>query len=158
MRNAVASLYSLLRQQGITLAVAESFTGGGVCARLVRQVGMSEVLKKGIVCYSNECKIKDLRVSADTIAKYGAVSEQTAEQMLDGLLREGYGFAIATTGNAGPTAEKEGEEGVCYVGVAYGNVKKIERYCWIGDRKKIIQTGINAALELALTFAREALH
>ncbi len=133
-----------------TLAAAESFTGGGVCHELVKMPGMSGVLKKGLVCYSNESKIADLGVNATTIDKYGAVSENTLEEMLAGLIRQGFDCAIATTGNAGPTAEKPGEVGVCFVGAAINGKIATKRLLLSGDREEVIEKGIDEALSLAL--------
>jgi nicotinamide-nucleotide amidase len=144
----VEKIYNLLNGR-YTLAVAESFTGGGVCYELVKYAGMSAVLKKGLVCYSNESKIADLGVDKSTIDNYGAVSENTLECMLDGLIRQGFDCAIATTGNAGPTAEKDGEVGVCFVGVALKGKKTVKKIFLSDDREQVIEKGIDEALCLA---------
>lgn len=152
----VAALYDLLVGKG-NLCVAESFTGGGICANLVLKEGMSNLLKKGIVCYSNQSKIIDLNVDKSIIDNFGAVSQQTASAMLDGIIALGFDFAIATTGNAGPTAEKQGEEGVCYLAVATKFAKSIIRTVYFGTRNQNIQSGIEGAIDLALDFFRENL-
>ena len=147
-------VYSILIKNG-ELAVAESFTGGAVCAELVKIAGMSGLLKNGFVCYSNESKIKNLGVPYEIIEKYGAVSEQTAAKMLDGLIGLGYDFAIATTGNAGPGAEKEGEVGLCFIGVSTKEEKKVWKFHFDGDRETVINSGVKAALECASKFFSE---
>ena len=145
------SVYDILVHKGY-LSTAESFTGGAVCAELVKISGMSELLKKGLVCYSNESKINDLKVDSFIIDKYGAVSEQTAKAMLDGIINCGYDFAIATTGNAGPTSEKEDEVGVCYIGVATKNDYCVQKFRFDGDREFVIKQGTQKALECASEF------
>ena len=156
MKEKVFKLFSLLVGKG-DLAIAESFTGGGICANLVMQENMSALLKKGLVCYSNESKIKDLNVDKDLISTFGAVSEQVASSMLDGLISQGFDFAIATTGNAGPTAEKENEVGVCYIGVATKVTKSVIRCEYFGNRQQNIQSGIETAIDFSTTFFAENL-
>lgn len=94
----------LLKEHGLTLASAESCTGGLV-AKLVTDIsGSSEVFSGGVVSYSNEVKIKLLGVSPDTLSSYGAVSEDTAREMaLGARLAVGSDIAVSTTGIAGPT-------------------------------------------------------
>ena len=134
-----------------TIAIAESFTGGNVSAALVSVPGASKKFVFGGTCYSNQAKENILGVSADTISEQGAVSEQTALEMLDGLKKiTDADYLVATTGNAGPTAEKEGETGVCYVGVSSKNGKKVKKYCFRGDRRSVIEKGTIAALKTLL--------
>lgn len=134
-----------------TIAVAESFTGGNVCADIVSVPGASKCFVSGKVCYSNAAKTDDLGISADIISTYGAVSHQTAELMLIGLKeRSGANYAVITTGNAGPTAEKEGEQGICFIGVAGKKESKVIKYCFSGSRDEVIQSGTYTALKLLL--------
>lgn len=109
--------------------------------------GASKFLLEGLTCYSNEAKENILGVNRETIRLYGAVSEQTASEMLDGLQKlSGADYLVVTTGNAGPTAEKQNEVGVCYIGVLCGETKKIQKFRFEGNRNKVIEDGTCAAL------------
>jgi len=93
----------LARSAGVTVATAESCTGGLVGAALTSVPGASETYLGGVIAYSNEVKIAELDVPPGLLAQYGAVSEQTARAMAEGVLaRFGAGVAVATTGIAGP--------------------------------------------------------
>ena len=132
-----------------TIAVAESFTGGNICADLVAVPGASRYFLNGKVCYSNNAKIVDLGVPERIITENGAVSLNTAEYMLSGLkLRTGADYAVVTTGNAGPTAEKEGEQGVCYIGVAGKTKNIVKKYIFTGKRAEVIDKGTQTALNM----------
>lgn len=94
---------NILRSKGMTVACAESCTGGLVAKRFTDIAGCSDVFMGGCVTYSNESKVKLLGVDADTLEKYGAVSEQVALQMARGVrMRLGTDVGISTTGIAGP--------------------------------------------------------
>lgn len=91
------------RAAGLTIATAESCTGGLVAGALTAIPGSSDVLDRGFVTYSNAAKTAMLNVSEATLATYGAVSEQTAREMaLGALSAAGTGLAVAITGVAGP--------------------------------------------------------
>ena len=93
-----------MREVGITLAIAESCTGGEIAARFTELPGASAYFKCGVVAYSNEAIHNLLEVDMDTILRYGAVSEQVAREMAEGVLRiTRADYAVATTGIAGPT-------------------------------------------------------
>ena len=134
----------------------ESFTGGSIASEIVKVPGASNVFVCGKVCYSNESKIKELSVSSDTIDSYGAVSEQTATEMVRGALAMiGADYAVATTGNAGPTAEKEGEVGVCYVAVASRDFCNVQRFIFKGKRIDVINQGKKQALKMLADLIQE---
>ncbi len=142
----VERVAALLIKNNIKLCVAESFTGGAIASALVSVPGISSVFKEGIVAYSNESKMRRLNVDGAVINTYGAVSIETAYEMAAGILqRSGCDFSLATTGNAGPTAEKEGGEGLCFIAV--GNMKGIHiyKYNFTGSRGTIIESGVKAA-------------
>ncbi|MGN1094431.1 MAG: CDP-diacylglycerol--glycerol-3-phosphate 3-phosphatidyltransferase [Candidatus Neoclostridium sp.] len=149
--NASSIAKKILSASDGTIAVAESFTGGNLSSALVSVPGASKKFVFGGTCYSNQAKENILGVSADTISDQGAVSEQTALEMLDGLKKiTGADYLVATTGNAGPTAEKEGETGVCFIGIGSKNGKKVKKYCFRGDRRSVIEKGTIAALKTLL--------
>ena len=94
----------LLRSKGLTIAVAESCTGGLLASRLTDVPGSSDYVDRGVVCYSNRAKVEMLGVPEALIAEYGAVSEPVASAMADGMRsRSGARVAIGVTGIAGPT-------------------------------------------------------
>lgn len=136
-----------LIQRGDTISLAESCTGGAVTAKLIDVPGISQVLTEGIVCYSNEAKIQRLGVSKDTLERYGAVSEETAREMLAGLTTE---VGVATTGIAGPGGgSKEKPVGTVYVGIKVGDEVYIKRYNFRGNRERIRKlTVMNTLFEL----------
>ena len=103
-------VHKLLTDRIQTLATAESCTGGTIAARLPAMPGASAYFKCGVVTYSLDAKQNFVNICCDTIARYGAVSEQVARQMAEGARRiSGADYAVSTTGIAGPaggTAEK----------------------------------------------------
>ena len=103
-------VHKTLIERGLTLATAESCTGGNIARLLTAQAGASTYFKGGVVAYSNEVKESALGVKHSTLEAHGAVSEETVREMVEGVrTRLGADLAIATTGIAGPdggTAEK----------------------------------------------------
>ena len=123
VRSLQNALVRLLHSRGLTVATAESCTGGLIAKRITEIPGASEVFGLGAVCYMNEIKTRVLGVSAQTLEKYGAVSPETAREMAEGARRvSGADIAISTTGVAGPgggTPEKP--VGLVYIGVSTKN-------------------------------------
>jgi PncC family amidohydrolase len=133
-----------------SLATAESCTGGLVCAALTEIPGASQVLCGGVVSYANEVKEALLGVSLETLAVYGAVSEQTALQMAAGAREQlGADIAVSTTGVAGPqggTLEKP--VGTVWFGLAdaEGQTAYLRRF--EGDRTAVRSQAVAFALTL----------
>lgn len=124
-----------LIDQNLSISLAESCTGGGITSRLIDVSGVSAVLKEGIVCYSNESKVARLGVSQETLKAHGAVSEETAYEMLRGLDTD---VAIATTGIAGPGGgSTEKPVGTVYIGIKYKDQYKIKKYNFSGSRDRV---------------------
>lgn len=113
-------VHNILINKGETLAVAESCTGGTIASKFTAQAGASAYFLCGVVSYSNESKCNILGVPASDIEQYGAVSEQVAKAMAQGVRAiSGANFAISTTGIAGPTGgTKEKPVGTVWIGVA----------------------------------------
>jgi nicotinamide-nucleotide amidase len=111
-----AELLQAARYWGYRIATAESCTGGMVAAALTDIAGSSDVVDCGFVTYSNASKIAMLGVSAETLAAYGAVSEQVAQEMAEGALTQSCAdLAVSTTGIAGPGGSEFKPEGrVCF--------------------------------------------
>lgn len=110
-----------LMEKGITISSAESCTGGLFAARMTDIPGISQVFDRGLVTYSNQAKMQELGVSRETLEKYGAVSEETAREMAEGLSRvSGSDMCISVTGIAGPGGETPGKPvGTVFVGARY---------------------------------------
>lgn|SRR5574344_862444 len=113
-----------------TISVAESCTGGLLSSLLTDVSGSSGYIHANFVTYANEAKMKYLGVSKDTLDTYGAVSQQTAQEMVKGLLHNTESdYAIATTGVAGPnggTAEKP--VGLVYIAIGSKNAIQVYKY------------------------------
>lgn len=128
----------------LTISTAESCTGGMIASKLIEVPGISENFMEAIVSYSNEAKIKRLKVKKETLEKYGAVSEEVAREMLAGLKTD---VAISTTGIAGPGGgSKEKPVGLVYIGIRVKDKIKIFRRELKGDRNKIRQRAMMHAL------------
>lgn len=143
-------LIQLLKLRRMKICVAESFTGGGVGKRLVEVSGASEVFIEGLNTYANSSKTGRLGVSEQTLNSYGAVSEQTAAQMAQGLLFAGNcDVCIATTGIAGPKSDNTKKPvGLVYLAVGTGEGISVYEYNLKGSRRSITETAINLALFL----------
>lgn len=128
-------VHTTLIKRGLTLATAESCTGGNIARLLTAQAGASAYFKGGIVAYSNEVKESVLGVKHSTLAAHGAVSEATVREMAEGVRqRLGTDLAIATTGIAGPDGgTKEKPVGTVWIAVANAN----------GTEAKLLQFGAN---------------
>ena len=113
-------VHNILINNGLTLATAESCTGGAIASKFTAQAGASAYFLCGVVSYSNESKNKVLRVEMSDITQFGAVSEQVAMAMAKGAkVISGADFAISTTGIAGPTGgSKEKPVGTVWIGIA----------------------------------------
>ena len=118
----------ILVKNNLTLSSAESCTGGLISSYLTDIDGASAFIFQNFVTYSNSAKEKFLNVSNKTLEKYGAVSEQTAHEMAQGLLNYAT-CSIATTGILGPTGgSKEKPIGLVYIGLGYKNKIKVIKY------------------------------
>ena len=112
----VPDLLQAARYWGITIATAESCTGGMVAAALTDIAGSSDVFDRGFVTYSNAAKVAMLRVNPQTLAEFGAVSEQVAVEMAEGALAHSTAtLTVSITGIAGPGGSEFKPEGrVCF--------------------------------------------
>lgn len=125
--------------RGKTLSVAESCTGGMIASQIVSVPGCSECFIEGAVTYSNEAKFTRLGVSKDTLDKFGAVSEETAREMAEGMRESGKtDYALATTGIAGPGGgTQEKPVGLVYIALAAQGHTLVKRVDLSGDRERI---------------------
>lgn len=149
-------LFAALKLRRMRISLAESFTGGGIAKRLVKVSGISEVYFEGINAYSNESKMMRLLVNEQTLKQYGAVSEQTAREMVAGLLSTSTcDLAISTTGIAGPKSDNTSKPvGLCYIAVGTRDNIIVHKYNLCGSRENISETAINYALFHAFDFIK----
>jgi len=146
-----AVLIRLLSEGGQTLALAESCTGGFLADQITNVPGASKVFVAGYVTYSNEEKIRTLGVSCESIEKFGAVSEQVATEMAEGIrIRTGATHGIATTGVAGPSGgSAEKPVGTVFVGLSSENQPaRCEKFFFPSDRETFKQLVAQRAFDL----------
>ncbi len=137
----------LLKAEKKKVCVAESFTGGAVASSLTLCAGASEVFEECVVCYANESKIRRVGVERATVETFGAVSADTVYEMAANMLvQSGCDICLATSGNAGPTAERDGEVGKCYIAVGDSDGIHIFEHNFLGDRKYVTECGVKYAL------------
>ena len=148
-------VHRILTERGKTLATAESCTGGAIASRFTVMPGASAYFRCGVVSYSNESKAALLGVDPATIARVGAVSEEVARQMAEGVRRvAGADYAIATTGIAGPSGgSAEKPVGTVWIAVATPEgTEAVCRQCGT-DRGQVI----DRASAFAIAMLRDAL-
>ena len=146
-----AAVVGLLREKSLTLAAAESCTGGGLADRVTDVPGASDVFLAGYVTYANEAKENALGVPADLLATHGAVSEPVAAAMAEGARRvSGARLALSTTGIAGPGGGTESKPvGTVYIGLASAGHPTVVRRCYFPlDRATFKHMTTSAALDL----------
>jgi len=145
-------LLAQMDAKGMTLATAESCTGGLIAAALTAIAGSSSVVMAGFVTYANDAKQKMVGVRPETLAAQGAVSEDVAREMAEGArARAGVSLAISCTGIAGPGGATPGKPvGLVFIGCAYeGAATLVERHVFPGDRAAVRAATVAAALDLA---------
>lgn len=140
----------LLIEKGQTLAVAESCTGGNIAKLITSVPGASKYFVGGIVAYNKMIKIKELQVDENIIAENSIVSAQVAEAMAKGIQQKYHSdYAIATTGNAGPTADDTDKTvGTVFIAIATPTTIFSEEFFFGKPREKVIGRASNKALEL----------
>jgi PncC family amidohydrolase len=145
----IESLNELLRSKKLKLTAAESCTGGLISAAITEIAGSSDIFDRGFVTYSNEAKIAMLDVSPITLETYGAVSEQTADEMVKGALKNSLAdVAISVTGIAGPSGGSDDKPvGLVFIGVANKNGTKVFKHIFKGNRSEVRQQTVEKAFQ-----------
>ncbi|HCP15564.1 MAG TPA: competence protein ComA [Peptococcaceae bacterium] len=153
-KDILQQLAKALRAHGWTLAAAESCTGGLLSGALTALPGSSDYYLGGIIAYSNQVKHRILGVEERLLSTFGAVSEQTAAAMAEGMVRlMGSDMAISVTGIAGP--ESDGTQkpvGLVYIGIAGMKGTRVVRHQFSGERQNIRSCSVTAALRQALDY------
>jgi nicotinamide-nucleotide amidase len=140
----------LLTEKGLTVAIAESCTGGSIAQLITSVPGASAYFKGSIVSYSKDSKIDLLGVSSEIINKYTVVSTEVAEAMAIGI-REKFrvDYGISTTGNAGPTTDNTDKPvGVVIISLATPDGVFSEEFNFGKPREKVIERSSTKALEI----------
>ena len=132
----INKIISKIINKGISISIAESCTGGLIVNSLTRNKGVSKIFSFGIICYSNNSKIKYLSVPEKKLIKFGAVSPEVALEMIKGLYRtQRTQICVSTTGIAGPGGgTKEKPVGLVYIGIRFQNKNLIFKKKYKGSR------------------------
>nr|WP_304516322.1 nicotinamide-nucleotide amidohydrolase family protein [Cellulomonas sp. JH27-2] len=151
-------MLDLLRSRGMTVATAESLTGGELCSRLVDVAGASDVVRGGVVTYATDTKTSVLGVDAELLARRGPVDPDVARAMARGVRRLlGADVGVATTGVAGPGPSDGHDAGTVFVAVARGPgdgddlVDLVRELHLTGGRDVVRDGAVRAALALVTT-------
>ncbi len=139
-----------LKQQSLTLASAESCTGGWVAQVVTLTAGSSAWFDRGFITYSNDAKVEMLGVSPECIINYGAVSEETAAEMAAGaLVNSNAMISLAVSGVAGPSGGSPDKPvgTVCFAWCKLGEEPQTERHHFDGDRESVRRQAVIQALE-----------
>lgn len=140
----------LLTEKMLTISTAESCTGGKIASTLSAISGASNYFKGSVVSYATQTKIDVLEIDENIIAKYGVVSAEVAKEMAISVQKMmNSDYAIATTGNAGPTkGDEDAELGIVFIGIATPNDVFVEEFNFGQPREKVIDRAVSKGLEL----------
>ena len=135
----IKKIIEKLIRNNISISVAESCTGGLIANTITKHSGVSKIFSYGIISYSNKAKFKYLSVSKTNLSKYGAVSKEVAEDMINGLYKnEKSKICISTTGIAGPNGgTKLKPVGLVYIGIKINKNNYIFKKIYKGERLDI---------------------
>jgi nicotinamide-nucleotide amidase len=149
----VIEIENILREKNWTITCAESCTGGLIASKITEISGSSDIFKGSIITYSNEIKEQELGVKKETMVKFGVVSSEVVNEMLDGVLKKfNATYAIAVSGVAGPNGgTKDKPVGTVVIGVKniFG-FQEILKYHFEGDRKMVQKKSMEASFEMIL--------
>ena len=146
------TIVELLTAKQLTIAAAESCTGGDFIASIIRVPGASAVVNASFVTYANEAKIKYANVEPDILSKEGAVSQATALAMAKGVASQASAsVGVGITGVAGPLGGSvEKPVGTVWIGVHYLGQTIAQRFVFAGDRSAIQTQAVDAASDMVL--------
>ncbi len=151
LQNLSQQLGELLHQHGLVLTTAESCTGGGVASAVTDIAGSSAWFDRAFVTYSNEAKMEMLGVRESTLQQYGAVSEQTVEEMVLGALahsRANIGVSISGIAGPGGGSADKPVGTVCFAWADKNGWLKIETLKFDGDRDQVRYQAVETALKV----------
>ena len=157
MRVLGKKIVNRLTKKKLTISTAESCTGGLLSSAIISAAGSSKVFTLGLVTYSNQSKIKVLKVSKKIIRKYGSVSEQVCKAMVKNVSKIGKAnISVSITGIAGPSGgTKIKPVGLVYVGIKKDNRVEVKKYLFKNKGRSYNQkTAVNKSLGLILSFLK----
>ncbi|WP_418502251.1 competence/damage-inducible protein A [Flagellimonas sp.] len=139
-----------LTQKQMTLATAESFTGGKIAEQITSVPGASNYFKGSVVSYATETKIKVLGIPEEMIQKHSVVSEEVAMAMAENVRKLlGTDFAVSTTGNAGPTkGDSDADVGTVYIGISTPRGTTAHEFAMGNHRERVVKKSVSKAFEL----------
>ncbi|MHA7832281.1 MAG: competence/damage-inducible protein A [Flagellimonas sp.] len=141
---------TLLTDKKMTLATAESFTGGSIAERITAVPGASNYFKGSMVCYATEAKVSLLGVPQELIDEHSVVSEEVAIAMANNVKKKlKTDFAVATTGNAGPTkGDSDADVGTVYIAISTPKGTFAQKFVMGKHRERVVKKSVNKAFEL----------
>lgn len=144
-----SDLMTRLAERGLTVAVAESLTGGLLCAALTEAPGASVVIRGGVIAYATDLKATELNVDEDLLAAMGAVDADVALAMASGVASKlAADIGISTTGVAGPEPQDGKAVGTVFIACVWGKSRTVEELSLSGTRNEIRSLAVHAALRL----------
>ena len=154
MQDLSAAVGKALLEREADISCAESCTGGLLASLLTDVPGSSAYMKGGVVAYANEVKVELLGVKPETLAKFGAVSEETAREMAQGIAsRLGTTVGVGITGIAGPDGGTERKPvGRVYVAVCGTEGMQVRANDFLGDRNDVKLQAVSTALRMLLDY------
>ena len=150
-------IVKILIKKKLKISFAESCSGGLLSSAITSVSGSSKVFTLGLIAYSNQSKIKVLKVSKKIIKKYGSVSEQVCRAMVKNVSKIGKtNISVSITGIAGPSGgTKIKPVGLVYVGIKRGNKVEVKKYLFKNNGRSYIQrAAVNKSLGLILSFLK----
>jgi len=157
LNNKSKKIVNLLKRKKLKISFAESCTGGLLSSAITSVSGSSKVFNLGLIAYSNQSKIKVLKVSKKIIRKYGSVSKQVCKAMVKNVSKIGKtNISVSITGIAGPSGgTKTKPVGLVYVGIKKDNRTEVKKYLFKNKERAYIQkAAVNKSLELILRFLK----
>ena len=157
MKKLSQKVVKLLTKKRLKISLAESCTGGLLSSSITSISGSSKVFTFGLVTYSNQAKINNLKVPRRIIMKYGAVSYETCLSMVKNLNKiSKTNISVSITGVAGPKGgTKQKPVGLVYIGIKKGNKTMVKKFLFKSKKRNSIQRStVNNALNLVLSFAK----
>ena len=157
MKNNAQKVVKLLSKKNLKISFAESCTGGMLSSSITSISGSSKVFTVGLITYSNQAKIKLLKVDRKTILKHGAVSYETCLSMVKNLSKiTKTNICVSITGIAGPRGgTKQKPVGLVYIGIKKGNKIVVKKYLFKNKKRNLIQNAtVNKALNIILSLIK----